>query len=316
MTEKNTFQTPNTDPHPKESIEDLDAKYGVQNFSIEDTLKQYFVRRSDGAVEPWALSGAGETRAKMTKYVTLEDGNVAEMVKYLDMQKMLSEQSELFAEFQLRQQKLAEALGGAALNVPDGEKEQGPYDRLRTILPVITRPSGTAERYEHGRYSPKTDLDKQREYYDRYVTDENRLSSLISLEETIKSTPHLGDILEGSGIDPNSLAAVDAIRENEEVRLAVAKVIAEKLDYLADVEHADLGYRVLNNSEKTDGISGKRYKSRDYAVLMALKEIGGEFSTRIEGSDRIEDAGNGNITGQHRHAARAALFTYGIPLSQ
>ncbi len=221
------------------------------------------------------------------------------------------------------------------------EVQKDPYDYLREALPPIVRPlkaetndphkydylfsskddilSGQGAQHDSrgfGHYeAPKAETaeDRQRKYYDKYVTEENRGIAQATLAESIKATPQIREILAKHDLSPTSIDAVDAIRENPDVRFEVAKVLVQKLDKLAS-ESNDMGWRVNDNSPnnlKVDPVTGARMKSRLYAVDMALKMIGGEFSERAEGRDSIEYGTDGSVAvGQHRHAARATLMSY------
>ncbi|HBO64792.1 TPA: hypothetical protein DD425_02425 [Candidatus Saccharibacteria bacterium] len=237
------------------------------------------------------------------------------------------------------------ALDAAEVEEPDSEitgplkanelqqsiEAAGPYVYLKDALPPVVRPSDehdegeskydflfaddatyNAKMQEFGQYVPETEEDKQRAYYDKYVTEENRQSSLESLVLSYRANPQLRTILEKHGVSPDTVEAVDAIRENAAVRLDVAVVLARKLDRMA-IPDSDFGWRVVENSRgnlKVDPLTGKRMDSRTYAVGMALKMLDGEF---VEGLDKpsdylYEDDGRVKM-GQHRHAARAILMS-------
>lgn len=272
--------------------------------------------------------------------------------KYLDMNQVISSQHQLRQEYEearipakesefdqelLRHAKAVTDLGVEAVedapvigpNDAFESIDNGKYEYLRDLLPPTLRPAEaepfaylfawnkTAPQLQHaprsGESAGKTEDDKKREYYDRFVTEENRQDALVTLQEAAEKTTQLREILRRHGISTETIDAVDAIREDPEVRFEVAKVLAEKLDRLVSVPN-DMGRRINENSRnnlKADPITGRKMLSRTYAIDMALKMLGGEFSTRTEGDDPIERDDNGRVKiGQHRHAATATLMSY------
>jgi hypothetical protein len=154
---------------------------------------------------------------------------------------------------------------------------------------------------------------KAAEYYKRFVTPENSQVSQDLLVSTLNKTPELREIFDKAGITMNSPEAVDAVRENPTVRAQVAGVLVEKLDRLVMTDPEDFGWRVADNSPnnlKADPHTGQRMLSRDYAVTLALKMLGGEFSERIESDNFARDEKGRVADGQHRHAARALLMSW------
>lgn len=222
---------------------------------------------------------------------------------------------------------------GRILSLENREVKHDEFSYLRTELPPVVRPPKTSapsnydrllsgdtadQPWQQGRgfghYEAETEEDKQRKYYDRFVTEENRENALGTLQESMKATPEIREVLALFNIQPDSMDAVDAIRENPEVRFEVAKILVQKLDRLADDPHNDLGWRITQNSPnnlKVNPQTGKRMLSRLYAVDMALKMIDGEFSSKHEGTDPIDRDESGKVAiGQHRHAASSTLMTY------
>jgi len=276
----------------------------------------------------------------------------AELMKQRDEAASSFEIPELTAEQVALRQKAEEDLGEEAVEASGvgleanaaarvlgmDQKEQeptDPYAYLRKALPPVVRPQKVSKKVDYdkllsgaddeqpwaqqqqrgfGQYEPETEEDKQRKYYDMFVTQENREKSLETLSETVKATPELREILERFAIAPTSLDAVDAIRENPDVRFEVAKVLAKKLDRLALDPNNDMGWRINDNSPnnlKVDPMTAKRMLSRTYAVSMALKMIDGEFSEKRADKDAIERDDEGRVAlGQHRHAATTTLMAY------
>lgn len=233
-----------------------------------------------------------------------------------------------------RFEKPTKAVVTTALDQPivSSEKVQGSkYNYLRDVLPPLRAPMveenssnydalifGGDDQQEWVRQpstgQPERVRNDQKKYYERFVTQENRDASLDFLQEVMKATPLIRDILDRYNLDPSSIESVDAIRESPEVRFEVAKVIAEKLDSILSGEN-DLGWRLNESSAnnlKEDQITGKKLSSRTHAVSLALKMIGGEFSDKnVSSIDTIERDESGRVVqGQHRHAATSALMSY------
>jgi hypothetical protein len=222
------------------------------------------------------------------------------------------------------------ALDAAGIEAPvaTGEHDQDPHDYLRRLLPPVTRPqeraisydtliSGTDEELERDiaeRQLSRKELDQQK-YYDRFVTDENRQSSRETLTESLRKNPALERALQEAGIDVTSTDAVDAIRENADVRYSVAKYFAEKLERMVIEDPYGFGERIQNNRAnqlKEDPQTGVMMTSRDYVVSFALKMLGGEFSERHADDWLDRDESGRVILGQHRDAARIILMSPGL----
>lgn len=235
--------------------------------------------------------------------------------------------------------RLEAAAASRIVSLDQQEAQKDPYDYLRTALPPVVRgevqQAAEENKYDYdylfnnkdqaaqpnargfGQYEPakvETAEEKQRSYYDRFVTEENRQASLDTLSEVVKATPEIREILTRHNLSPTEMSAVDAIRENSDVRFEVAKALVQKLDRLVSNPTNDMGDRINRNDSKNlkvDSVTGVRMSSRLYAVNMALKMIDGEFSSKHEGSDPIERKEDGSvIRGQHRHAATSTLMSY------
>ncbi len=231
-------------------------------------------------------------------------------------------------------EKPSKAVVAAALEQPVVSSEkvrESKYDYLREALPPVLAPvdarsdkdydalvfgdDSEQEWAQQPSYSqPEYMKELQKKYYDRFVTQENRESSLAFLQEVMKATPLIRDILAAHHLDPTEIESVDAIRENPEVRFEVAKVLAEKLDIILSGEN-DLGWRLNRNDRgnlKQDEQTNAKHSSRTHAVSLALKMIDGEFSERaVTSMDTIERDESGRVVqGQHRHAAHSALMSY------
>jgi hypothetical protein len=180
---------------------------------------------------------------------------------------------------------------------PETDNRPDAYTYLKEVLPPVTR----------------GDSEASRKYYDKFVTEENRQGSLDFLSEAVKADKRIAAILENAGLASTDMAAVDAIRENPDVRYEVAKRLTQKLDVLVSQDPEGFGYRIADNSPnnlKVDPQTGKRMRSRMYAVDMALKMLGGEFSERNETKDFARDKNDRVAVGQHRHAATTTIMSW------
>lgn len=287
----------------------------------------------------WVVSGYNPESAKVI--VSSPDGVYEKELRTerLDEIKLLREAQEDLGkeavEEVIQAVDVAPQAASRILGIEQKEEVSDPYDYLRTALPVVTRPKraepainydklfrntqdvplqplGQEQRYGHYEAPKDTPEDKQRKYYDKYVTAQNRANAEHVLVQTITTTPEIGEILTRYNLQP-TLDAVDAIRENPDVRFEVAKLLAQKLDALASNLGNDMGSRINRNDEnnlKADPITGKKMPSRLYAVDMALKMIGGEYSARQASGDSIDrDAKGVVVLGQHRHAATSILLS-------
>ncbi len=210
-----------------------------------------------------------------------------------------------------------------------------PYAYLREALPPLVRPEkSTAGDTDYDKYlygedadmpwvkpeptlnpnSPEAKDEALRKYYDKFVTAENQQTSLEVLSQAVLANPEIRTILAKHDLLASSPTAVYAIRENADVRFEVARVLMAKLDALAADPYNDLGPRIKAGSRKnlkSDPMIDEKLPSRVYAVKMALKMLGGEFTERLEGKDDMQRNENGSVVlGQHRHAARSALLSY------
>ena len=218
------------------------------------------------------------------------------------------------------------ALAGAGIEAPGAvvERERGPFDYLRTLLPPVTRPDrqpvshdyllGSQEEYEKVlaelQLTPKEQ--EQQKYYDRFVTEENKQVSRETLAESLKVNPEIGRILREAGLDAASMDAVNAIRENADVRYEVAKYYRQKLEDRAIQDPQAFGWRVAdnmpNNLKEDQQRPGHKMMSRDYVVSLALKMLGGEFSDNHADDWLDRDETGRVVLGQHRDATRQILF--------
>lgn len=196
--------------------------------------------------------------------------------------------------------ELEVAAASRIVSLDNQEVQNDPYDYLRAKLPPVTK-EAAANATEN----------IQRNYYEKFVTEENRSAAQSMLAIAENSTPEIREVLSRYDISPISIEAVDAIREHPEVRFEVAKALVIKLDELLDRDN-DMGWRVNANYStnlKTDPMTGVKLTSRLYVVSMALKMIGGEFTERLEGKhDLLRGSDGVVVAGQHRHAARTLLM--------
>jgi hypothetical protein len=193
------------------------------------------------------------------------------------------------------------------------EQEVDPLDRFKKLYPPILRPP--APKYEptgqFGQYIPDDPEGTKRRYYDKFVTQKNREAAVDVLTVAASVNPEIRDIIlaNNEGMGTAGVKAVDLVRENPDVRAAIAKVLADKLEDIVKYPN-NLG-RLINfppaGYRKADAIVGGKYTTNEYAVLMALKMLGGEFSEANVGIDKIEFTDGVASQGQHRHAALTLL---------
>lgn len=216
------------------------------------------------------------------------------------------------------------ALRAAGVETPGvaAEHEKDTYDYLRTLLPPVTRPDKQASSYD---YLFGTDEEQERalaelqltrkeqeqqKYYDRFVTSENKQSSQVALAESLRVNPVLGNIFRDAGIAAISPEAVDAVRENADVRYEVAKYFVQKLETMVMKDPHGFGWRIednMLNNLKEDPQTGQKMMSRDYVVSLVLKMLGGEYSERHADDGFERDQSGRVVLGQHRDAARMIM---------
>lgn len=281
-------------------------------------------------LEYYAFIEGGEHKAKPLGLNSLSDQTQDELVK-----KLVPEHTPPGIEKGEREiaPAIVVELGDAALTsagveAPGAveEREKDPFDYLRDLLPPVTRPDkqhatldhlfGSQEEYERVRAESQLTRgeQEQQKYYDRFVTEENKQASREMLVESLKVNPEIGRVLRETGIDATSIGAVDAIRENTDVRYEVAKYFAQKLDDMVLKDPQGFGWRVednMPNNLKEDPQTGKKMMSRDYVVSLVLKMFGGEYSERNADNLFDRDESGRVILGQHRDAARM-IMNYNI----
>ncbi|MNQ96121.1 hypothetical protein D3C85_1117130 [compost metagenome] len=278
-------------------------------------------------LEYYEFVEGGEYKMKPLGLMSLSDQRQEELVKLL-----VPEHVRPGVERTEREPALAVAveigdvaLAGAGIEAPGvaHEREKDPFDYLRSLLPPVTRPDkqpanldhlyGSQEEYE--RVLAELQLTRkeqeQQKYYDRFVTEENKQASRETLVDSLKMNPEIGRVLHEVGIDASSMEAVNAIRENADVRYAVAKYFAQKLDDMVMKDPHGFGWRVEENRPdnlKEDPLTGKKMMSRDYVVSLVLKMLDGEFSVSNEDDSFTRDSDGRVAVAQHRDAARRLLM--------
>lgn len=298
-----------------------DEKFRIIEFDPEDTLQHILVERSGGNTARMTLIGQNEA-GTVGKVIDFATG----AVKYIPLQETLARQGELRERSE--REHTQEELGGVAVvravEVPDGHAErEDPYNYLRDMLPPVRRPE-TKSNYQVWLYGSDNEVEQdrlasqltpeqeqQRKYYDRFVTEENKQASLEVLARSARIDPEIARILQDAGLDVVSAASVDAIRENPDVRYEVAKHLVQKLDQMANRAPQDFGWRIEKNSPnnlKADPQTGQRMRSRLYAVSMAMKMMGGEFSFRDADDSLAYDEQGRVAVAQHRDAAQVLLY--------
>lgn len=308
-----------------------------ERLSYESSPKRspVLVERSDGQIQVWGKTGETRTHpdtGRVYEYVQPQvemvtaGGDVIEG-KYVPQESLsLDRQAELAEELAATRHELGDiALAGAGVEAPIAaeEREKDPFDYLRNLLPPVTRPDkqpadfdhlyGTEEEYQKGLAAlqlTKKEREQQK-YYDSFVTAENKQASHEALAETLRVNPEVGRVLREAGIDATSTEAVDAIRENADVRYEIAKYFAQKIELAVIRDPQGFGDRVQDNNVnnlKQDGQTGQKMMSRDYVVSLALKMLGGEYSQRHNDNGIEYDESGRVILGQHRHATLRLLM--------
>ncbi len=218
------------------------------------------------------------------------------------------------------------ALGAAGVEAPTPveEHEKSPFGYLRDLLPPVTRPDRQPENLDH-LYGSQEEYERvlaslqltkaeqeQQKYYDTFVTEENKQSSRQTLTDSLKVNSELGRVLREAGVDVASMDAIDAIRENADVRYETAKYFARKLEDAVIRDPQAFGWRIAdnmsNNLKEDQQRPGHKMMSRDYVVSLALKMLGGEFSDRHADDWLDRDETGRVVLGQHRDAARQILL--------
>lgn len=279
-------------------------------------------------LEYYEFVEGGENKMKPLGYNTLSDQTQDKLVKILvpehtppGMEK--GEQEPVTA---VTVELGDAALAGAGVEAPGAvaERERDPFDYLRTLLPPVTRPDkqpashdyllGSQEEYERvlAGLQLTDEEQKQQKYYDTFVTEKNKKVSQETLAESLKANPEVGRVLREAGIDASSVDAVNAIRENADVRYEVAKYYRQKLEDRAIQDPQAFGWRVAdnmpNNLKEDQQRPGRKMMSRDYVVSLALKMLGGEFSDNHADDWLDRDETGRVVLGQHRDATRQILF--------
>lgn len=327
---ESTVETAELSPEDAE-IARRDKKFNITEFDIEDTTEIFPIVRSNGQIDPgWHFIGkgihpdTGREVGKFSKLTTGEDGRQINNYNYRDLAEQYALRSQ---EAEKARRKRAERLlsGPVVESLVDVNEvsDDSEYAYLKEWLPPVVRPdvpkrSGGYDYLFDPNYdpskvtrAPETPEEKLAKYYDKFVTDENRAGSAEVLKLALLKNRELYDILRNAGIDPHSIESVDAIRENPDVRFEVAKYLAEKLDRETAIYPEEYGERVVNNqsnNQKVDSQTGERMPSRVYAVSVALKMLGGEWSEGHEANDFERNEQGRPIIGQHRHAARSLLL--------
>jgi hypothetical protein len=277
-------------------------------------------------LEYYAFVEGGEHKMKPLGLVSLSDQRQEELVKILVPEHVRPgvDRAEQEPNLAVAVEIGDVALAGAGIEAPDAveERKKDPFDYLRNLLPPVTRPDkqpanldhlyGSQEEYERVLASLQLTRkeQEQQKYYDRFVTEENKRVSRETLMESLRANPEIGRVLREAGIDATSMEAVNAIRENADVRFEVAKHFAQKLGDMVMKDPHGFGWRVEENRPdnlKEDPLTGKKMMSRDYVVSLTLKMLDGEFSVSNEDDSFIRDPDGRVAVAQHRDAARRLL---------
>lgn len=151
--------------------------------------------------------------------------------------------------------------------------------------------------------------------YDRLTNEDTRHYSEQRLADVLRRDPELRTMLAEKGFQEASLAAVDALREDAELRYSVGEYLLKKLDKAIDADYIaggrSFGDRIIANGEKrTDYLPlPVRTTSREYVAYLALAKISGMFNYKVDSADILKDQDEQGkiIYNQHRHAAGMIL---------
>ncbi|MBC7943426.1 hypothetical protein H7X68_02935 [Candidatus Saccharibacteria bacterium] len=155
-------------------------------------------------------------------------------------------------------------------------------------------------------------LEAQKEY-DRFIDKDTRRIASGRLEMAVSRDQGLKELLHQFGQDKTSVEAVDAIREDKELRYSVGVYLLEKLNRAVKDDPDSFGDRLVRNGDKKNDskshMSVPSMTSREYATYIALAKIDGSFNgDRETADDYVQYDSNGKvINAQHRDAANAIL---------
>lgn len=142
--------------------------------------------------------------------------------------------------------------------------------------------------------------------FDRITNQDTREYSEQKLIAVMRHDKELVKLLADRGITEASLDAVDALRNDADLRYDVAVHFLKKLDKMVESSPGSFGARIVRNGEKSNDYMRLpvRTTSREYVAYLALAKISGMFNYKVDSSDVFQDVNDRNeiVLNQHRHA--------------
>jgi len=329
---KAIFDTDNV-PKPPEAGDEVYIRRGssgrVEKWRLSDRIDESTGRHIAENIEPTEFNGEiVDNVEKPIGNTTITVEAQRELAEAFKAQQEAGARDELVSS---ARNDVAQILGEAPAAAPVAEvitgKEKDPVlaklfaPSIRPELPSSTDSylglfAKTQEEYqEHMAKVAEEDRKNQpiieaRKNYDRITNQDTREYSEQKLIAAFRNDPQIRDILSAKGFSEPSLEAVDALREDPELRYEVGEYLLNKLD---DMIARDLsaggnsfGDRIVRNGTKrTDYIAMPvQTTSREYVAYLALAKLSGMFNYKVDSSDVFKDQDEmGNIIiNQHRHA--------------
>jgi len=143
--------------------------------------------------------------------------------------------------------------------------------------------------------------------FDRITNQDTREYSEQKLIAVMRHDKELVQLLAERGITEPSLEAVDALRNDADLRYDVAVHFLKKLDKMVESSPGSFGARIVRNGEKSNDYMRLpvRTSSREYVAYLALAKISGMFNYKVDSADVFQDVNERNeiVLNQHRHAS-------------
>lgn len=272
------------------------------------------VPRSDGSETDMFAFGRffeGKTERLIFRGTELEtiDGEIGIPTKVITRKAL--EEIEAVARREKLEADLAYIANAQLVGLPSNNLENVRDPHLREIFQPIIRPDISKDRSDNPfakAYQTLGELRKAQSEYDRFVNEKTKRLSAKELELVLKIDDELARILTKHLGEVTTDQAVDALREQTDVRYDIGSYLLGKLNKIAADHPEEMPYRVLENVEKASAnlYSLGKMTGREYATYLALAKIDGSFNhDRQTKSDRIErDLVTKKVThSQHCYAA-------------
>lgn len=153
-------------------------------------------------------------------------------------------------------------------------------------------------------------INKRREILNKYITQVSKEDAKSALEKVEKQDPRIASLISSIAKDKKDITVVDLIRNDEEMRFAVATYLSDKLDRDISENPSKYPKRIVDNGQKSTNANiyeDNTFTSREYTVLLALSKIDGSFNTKLEDNLSQNDQNGIQLIGQHRYAANVLL---------